>query len=325
MKDDQKGNPWKSSAGRDSKSEGGYRNPRSPRRPRGPRGSGRDDRRFRRDDGPDGSPRQGGFEDAPKKRPVIRREGDQWLEPVCGFHAVGSLFYAKPFIVERLFFDAESAPMLGDICKFLAKEKKPYRQVDAVELAKVSGTRHHGGVVAIARRRLPEVATPKAAEFWAKEGMPLLILDGVANTHNFGGLARTAAFYGVEKLLIADSKRQARPSESAYRVARGGLDLVDLRLVDNVPSFLKAVRTSHLTIGLDIEGLPLPELAAICPEEQEGKPVAIVIGNEETGLGEGTKEACDLLVGIPGSGAIDRLNVVAEAALLLQRYVVEAY
>ncbi len=242
---------------------------------------------------------------------------------MCGLHAVGSLFHCKPFIVERLFFDAETAPMLGEICKFLASEKKPYRQVDFDELSRVAGTRHHGGVVAVARRRPPEQAGLKAAEFWAKEGMPLLILDGVGNAHNLGGLARTAAFFGVEKFLIADSKRQARPSEAAYRVARGGLDMVDLRLVDNVPSFLKGVRASHFTIGLDVEAAPLPELTAICPAEQLDKPVAIVIGNEETGLRESASSVCDALVGIPGCGALDRLNIVAEAALLIQKYVVE--
>lgn len=264
-------------------------------------------------------------EERPRKAPVHRLPKEQWLEPVCGLHAVGSLFHCKPFIVERLFFDIENAPMLGEVCKFLAKEKKPYRQVESEELARVAGTRHHGGVVAVARRRQPEQATPATAEFWAKEGMPLIVLDGIANTHNFGGIARTAAYFGVEKLLIADTRKQARPSESAYRVARGGLDMVDLRLVDNLPSFLNAVRKSHFVIGLDIEGAPLPELLAICPEDELDKPVAIVIGNEESGLEESTKSECSVLVGIPGTGAVDRLNVVAETALMIQKYVVESY
>lgn len=215
--------------------------------------------------------------------------------------------------------------MLGEICKFLAKEKKVYRQVETEELARISGTRQHGGVVAIARRRPPEKATPKTAEFWAKEDMPLLILDGVSNTHNLGALARTSAFFGVEKFLIADTKQQARPSESAYRMARGGLDMVDLRLVENMPSFLKGVRKSHFVIGLDLEGAPLPELSAICPDDQLGKPVAIVVGNEETGLSDATREACEALVGIPGSGALDKLSIVEEVALLIQKYLVEAY
>lgn len=227
-------------------------------------------------------------------------------------------------IVERLFFDAETAPLLGEICKFLAKERKVYRQTDAEDLAKISGTQHHGGVVAIARRRPPEVATPQAAAYWAKEGMPLLVLDGVGNTHNFGGIARTAAFFGLEKLLIANSRRQARPSESAYRVARGGLDMVDLRLVDNVPSFLKGVAGHYFILGIDIEGAPLPNYLEVCPDDKLDMPVALVVGNEETGLSSGVRAACDVLIGFPGSGAVDRLNVVAEVALMIQKYVVES-
>ncbi|MDQ8183354.1 RNA methyltransferase [Pelagicoccus sp. SDUM812005] len=262
--------------------------------------------------------------EAPKPEVIRTAQGDQWLEPVCGVHAVGSLFHCKPFIVERLYFDAELAPMFGEICKFLAGEKKPYNQVEFDELTRQAGTTHHGGVVAIARRRQPEVATTKAAEFWAKEGMPLLILDGVQSPENLGRLARASAYFGVEKFLIAASRKQARPNEVAYRAARGGLDMVDLRLVDNVPSFLKGVRKTHFVIGVDLEGLPLPEHMAICPEEDIDKPVAIVIGNEESGLLDSTKQECAALVGIPGSGAIDRLDVAMEAALLLQKYLVEA-
>jgi len=238
-------------------------------------------------------------------------------------HAVGSLFHCKPFIVERLYFSVELAPLFGEICKFLAKEKKAYNQVDEAELTRVAKTRDHGGVVAIARRRHPELATTKAAEFWAKEGMPLLILDGVSSASNLGEVARTSAYFGVEKFLIAASRKQARPNPEAYRAARGGLDMVDLRLVDNVPSFLKGVRKTHFVIGVDVEAPPLPEHLAICPEEDVDKPVAIVIGNEETGLLDSTKQECTALVGIPGCGAIDRLNVATETALLLQKYLVE--
>lgn len=259
------------------------------------------------------------------KPEIIRTaQGDQWLEPVCGVHAVGSLFHCKPFIVERLYFDEELAPMFGEICKFLAKEKKPYNQVDAAELSRISKTPLHGGVVAIARRRPLELATTKAAEFWAKEGMPMLILDGVSDPENLGGIARTSAYFGVEKLLLSASRKQARPSEVAYRAARGGLDMVDLRLVENVPSFLKGIRKTHFVIGVDLEAPPLPDHFTICPEEDIDKPVAIVIGNEESGLLDSSKQECACLVGIPGSGAIDRLSVVAETALLLQKYLVEA-
>ncbi len=316
MKNEQSDTPW----GRKGPSENrGPRERRDFKKPRGPAsGTGRSNER----------PNRGGRPPAkaePVKPERIRTpQGEQWLEPVCGVHAVGSLFHCKPFIVERLYFDMELAPMFGEICKFLASEKKPYNQVEFDELTRQAGTRDHGGVVAIVRRRQPELATTKAAEFWAKEGMPLLIVDGVSDAETLGRLARTSAYFGVEKFLIAASRKQARPNEVAYRAARGGLDMVDLRLVENVPSFLKGVRKTHFVIGVDLEGPPLPEHMAICPEEDIDKPVAIVIGNEELGLLDSTKVECAALVGIPGSGAIDRLDVATETALLLQKYLVEA-
>ncbi len=250
---------------------------------------------------------------------------DEWLEPVCGLHAVGSLFHCKPAAVERLFFDAETAPMLGELCKFLAKERKVYRQVAAAELERIAGTRGHGGVVAVARRRQPELATGADAALWAAEGMPLVILDGVKDPRLLGGIARVAAFYGLERLLLVDSRRQVRPTSAAYRASRGGLEMMEVRLVENVPSFVKGIRESYLTIGLEMEGAALPEYLELCPEEQVGKPVALVLGDEEMGLSEAARAACEHLVGVPGSGALDRLPVEAELALLLQRYVAEAF
>ncbi len=215
--------------------------------------------------------------------------------------------------------------MLGDVCKFLAEERKPYRQVSRDELVKIADTRHHGGVVAITRRRPLEKATPKAAAFWAEEGLPLLIMDGVGNAHNFGAIVRAAAYFGVEKVLIADTRRQARPNASAYRIARGGLDMVDLRLVDNMPVFLKSIQKSHILIGSSPQGKPMPDLLSLCSTEDVGKPVAIVIGNEDSGLSETVLEACSEVVAIPGGGAIDCLNVASEAAILLQKYVADGY
>ncbi|MDQ8186062.1 RNA methyltransferase [Pelagicoccus sp. SDUM812002] len=317
MKKEHSDSPWGRKGPSESQGSRERRDFKKSRRPEG-RDGGRPSDRSKREGRPPAKRE-------PVEPEVIRTaQGEQWLEAVCGVHAVGSLFHCKPFIVERLYFDAELAPMFGEICKFLAKEKKPYNQVEFDELCRQAGTSQHGGVVAIVRRRQPEMATTKAAEFWAKEGMPLLIIDGVSDPEILGRLARTSAYFGVEKFLIAASRKQARPNEVAYRAARGGLDMVDLRLVENVPSFLKGARKTHFVIGVDLEGVPLPEHMAICPEEDIDKPIAVVIGNEETGLHDSTKQECSALVGIPGSGAIDRLDVATEAALLLQKYLVEA-
>jgi TrmH RNA methyltransferase len=42
------------------------------------------------------------------------------------------------------------------------------------------------------------------------------------------------------------------------------------------------------------------------------------VGNEEAGLPKDVKDACSLLARIPGTGAVDSLNVAQAASLFLQ-------
>jgi TrmH RNA methyltransferase len=45
--------------------------------------------------------------------------------------------------------------------------------------------------------------------------------------------------------------------------------------------------------------------------------VALVVGNEETGLPRAVKDHCSALVRIPGTGLIESLNVAQAATLFL--------
>ena len=45
--------------------------------------------------------------------------------------------------------------------------------------------------------------------------------------------------------------------------------------------------------------------------------IALVMGNEETGLPREVKERCSVLVRIPGTGLVESLNVAQAAALFL--------
>jgi TrmH RNA methyltransferase len=47
------------------------------------------------------------------------------------------------------------------------------------------------------------------------------------------------------------------------------------------------------------------------------RPVALVLGNEETGLDPATAAACARQVTLPGSGAVESLNVSVAAAVLM--------
>ncbi|MBY6262316.1 RNA methyltransferase [Azospirillum sp. 412522] len=241
---------------------------------------------------------------------------------VAGLAAVSALFTHEPERVERLFFDERLKPAVGTFCKAMAAARKPYRMVEAEELAKVAGTVLHGGVVALmAQRTLPLFDTEMAR----RASEPLLILDGVGNPHNLGAILRTAAFFGLPRVLVSDHPGQSMPSEAAYRVAEGGFEWVALERAPALPAVLKRLRASHRVYGTALDQTrPTVDAGALTgwrrpagPIRQNAKPPAVVLGNEEDGIPPATLAACEAVLTIPGSGRVQSLNVAATAAILI--------
>ena len=229
---------------------------------------------------------------------------------ICGLAAVAALFERDPRRVERLFFEEQMKGEVGAFCRMLARARKPYRQLNKAELARVAGTPLHGGVVAIAVPQPLAGFDRSAARIWATNGEPLLILDGIGNPHNLGAIARSAAFFGLERIILADRPDQALPSDASYRVAEGGLEHLALYRAP-LPAALSELRPAYRVIGTALGHGPVPDRL------EGGPPVAVVFGNEETGLDPATIAACDQVWSIPGRGRVQSLNVAATAAILL--------
>ena len=229
---------------------------------------------------------------------------------ICGLPAVRAVFERDPGRVERLFFEPALRGELDACCQELGRAHKPYRQVGSVELARVAGTVLHGGAVAIARPRPLVDLDPAAARAWAQDGKPLLILDGIGNAQNLGAIARTAAFFGLARIVLADRPDQALPSDAAYRVAEGGLEHVALYRAP-LPAALRALRHAYRIVGTSLAG------GSAGTDATGDRPVALILGNEKIGLEATTLAFCDEVVSIPGSGHVQSLNVASAAAILI--------
>lgn len=239
--------------------------------------------------------------------------GPERVLRVAGLPAVAALFKRSPERVLRFFYEDRLVPQVGEFCSAMAKLRRPYRLVDADELSKIAGTVRHGGVVAVAEPRpaLPlDLAEVKA---WAEARQPLVVVDGIGNSHNLGAIARTLAFFGFRRLVVSDHPGQASLSDSAYRVAEGGLDLLDVYRVSGLPGVLRRLKPYYRIVGtaLTRHGAPLETL-----HNDDPRPVLLVLGNEETGLAPATLEACETVVTIRGAGELQSLNVSAATAIL---------
>jgi TrmH RNA methyltransferase len=235
---------------------------------------------------------------------------------LCGLAAVRARFAREPDSIQRLYFDYATGRQVGVMSKVLAQKKKIYRCVEPAELEKIAGSVHHGGIVAVVTA--PEWRAPRPDEIaaWAKAGAPVLLLDRIGNAHNLGAIARTAAYFGIERMVIAAHPDAALPGDAAYRVAEGGLEALT---VYRVPDLARLARdlgaAGYEVIGAATRG------GGLKLERKSAAPVAIVLGNEEDGLDPKVAAACTRLVTIAGRGKVESLNVSVAAAVLMWEWV----
>lgn len=232
---------------------------------------------------------------------------------ICGLAAVRARFQRDAPSIVRLFFDRPTSKRVGIICRTLAAGRKVYRCVEAAELERIAGSVHHGGIVAVVEDAPLKVATAEDALRWSRRRENLVVLDRVGNAHNLGAIARSAAYLGVPRIVIAGDPAAARPGAAAYRVAEGGMDAVEVLAVPDVAAFLR-----HLSAaGFDVAGAATRGGSISGGADGPPAPWALVLGNEEHGLAPQVESACTRLVTIPGSGRVESLNVSAAAAILI--------
>ncbi|MDR2803165.1 MAG: RNA methyltransferase [Treponema sp.] len=236
---------------------------------------------------------------------------------VCGLNAVLAAAQYHPQNINRLFLREERLPLFKDLCRQLAERKRPYKICDDEELLKICKDQHHQGVVAMIGDNIVEPLTRDDLDFWIDGAKTGIVLHSVGNELNLGSIVRAAAFFGVHFVIISELEEDARRlSTAAFRAAEGGMEHIVIRSVKKTEAFLRDASKKLVTIGTDTRArLRIGDLPAIVNEKPSG--IALVLGNEETGLPPEVKQHCRYLMRIPGTGNMESLNVSQAAALFL--------
>ena len=236
---------------------------------------------------------------------------------VCGYKAVKALASLNPQKIIRFYYNKERAQEFGQLCKMLAENKIPYNQVENEELEKLSKSIHHQGLVAfINEPKIEQLTKEKVSEFISKKET-LLFLDLVGNTNNLGAIIRSAAFFGIKEIVFPENPSQANITTSTYRVAQGGMEYVNLYFVKSSEFFLNDIAGKILRIGTDLETEEsISKIRKKRGTGAEKKPALIILGNEQDGISQKTKNLCDILIKIPGANTVQSLNVAQAASII---------
>ncbi|WP_416411850.1 tRNA/rRNA methyltransferase [Pantoea sp. App145] len=240
----------------------------------------------------------------------IRRQRQEETR-VYGENACQALFQSRPESIVRAWFVQSVTPRFRETLRWLAANRKAYHVVEDAELAKASGTEHHGGVCFIIKKRMGMAVSEWLSQAEAKDCV--LALEDVSNPHNLGGIMRSCAHFGVKGLLVNDAS--LLESGAAVRTAEGGAEHVQAISGESFSEGLEAFRKAGYTIVTTSshEGTPLAKA------ELPAKMV-LVLGQEREGLSDSAFQQGDMSLSIGGTGNVESLNVSVATGILLAEW-----
>jgi TrmH RNA methyltransferase len=230
-----------------------------------------------------------------------------------GLNACLALFRHRPEALRKLWLLESRIPAMKPVLAWCVAHRLGYTIVEADDLERLSGSTHHEGVV-FAAMPAPEQNLSDWLRFLPAGPQLVLWLDGVGNPHNLGAMLRSAAHFGAAAILLPREAPNALTG-AAVRVAEGGAEALPVVRLGRTDNAIAQLQSAGFTLAATVvrggESVHATKLPA---------RLALVLGAEQVGVSPGLAQAAALRLSIPGTGAVDSLNVAAATAVLLAEW-----
>ena len=206
---------------------------------------------------------------------------------------------------------SKPSPKLQQLFELAASRGAHVQSVARASLDAVSEAGVHNGVIAWAEP-LERPTLKQVLDGLGTREPLLLLLDEVQYEQNLGAILRSAAWAGVDAVVVP-TRRGADLGPVVQRVAMGGAEEVPV-VREGLMSALATIRRA----GIRIVGAEADGEMPWCDADLTG-PLALIMGGEDRGIGQGPRSRCDSVVRIPGraGSVVTSLNVSVTAGLLL--------
>jgi tRNA G18 (ribose-2'-O)-methylase SpoU len=180
------------------------------------------------------------------------------------------------------------------------------------DFPEITGFNIHRGCLALVERP-PE----RAVEPLVASARRIVVLEGVANADNVGGVFRNAAAFGADAVLLSPTS-----CDPLYRKAIRTSMAATLRLpfarVEPWPDRLQQLKTNGFTIAALTPREPAIDLEVFANPPHPPK-LALLVGTEGEGLTPAAEARADVRVRIPVAPEIDSLNLAVAVGIALYR------
>lgn len=176
---------------------------------------------------------------------------------------------------------------------------------------KAKGGKHQGVVLEMAPFEYQSI------EQWVghigpREDVCVLILDQIHDVGNLGAIARSAAAFGVDALVIGKD-RSAQVTPAAIRASAGQLWRLPVIRVVNVARAIESLKEDGFWFWAT--GVVQGRQTSLWEAALTGR-VGLVLGSEHEGVRKLVRKKCDHGLWIPMAEGVESLNVSVAAAVI---------
>ena len=181
-------------------------------------------------------------------------------------------------------------------------------------IAEVAGYNFHRGCLALGYRKPPPPLV-SLLEPGARSLEPVLLLEGVNNPDNIGGIFRTAHAFGARAVILGPNCGDPLYRKAIRTSIGATLDVpwTTVADLDEAANQLRGYGHQLIALTPDPSAIPLREAVA----GAAGSSIAFMLGSEGFGLSEEALSLAHTRARIPMQPDADSLNVAAAASIAL--------
>ena len=191
-----------------------------------------------------------------------------------------------------------------DIIDFLKSNKIPMEIKSKREIDNLIDGVHQGIILSIPDYQYKSIESSYDDEI-------VVLLDHIEDPHNLGAIIRTCEAAGLKSIIIPKD-RQVQINSTVMKTSVGTLDNMNIISVSNLGYAIDKLKDN----GFWVYGTSLENSVDYRDVDYDGK-VAIVIGNEGSGISNIVSKKCDYLVKIPMYGKTNSLNASVAAGIMV--------
>lgn len=137
----------------------------------------------------------------------------------------------------------------------------------------------------------------------------VFILDGLQDPGNLGTIIRSAVAFGIDTIILSDTCVDLY-NPKVVRATEGMIFKLNI-LRRNLKEFIPILKNiGYKIIGTDVvSGTSIKDI----PKDN----IAIIIGNEGSGMSKEVRELCDTFTNIPISSSCESLNAGVAASIIM--------